>query len=379
MGDTGRIGILYVQPTSVRGGIETALLTIIRGLDRQKFEPHVVFLEHGDLVREMRQAGGLVSVFPTTRLRYPGNTAATILRLAWYIHQRHISVVHCNGPKSQIYGALAALLGGVPSVLWLHNIPDTHLGKDLMADVAFLLPSSRLLTNSAATNQAAINHPFIRKTPRVLWYGIDLTYFQRIAPAIKAEPSVADGDKHIVLLGRIQSWKGQHVLIEAVPLVRARRHDVRFHIVGSPSQGTDLPYYHALLDRVHDLGLDDVVEFAPQTTDTSPWYTRADIVVNASIPGEAFGLVVIEALACGRPVVATNTGGALDSMDGGKVGGLLVPPDDAPALAEALIYLLDHPGEAAALAEAGRERVLRLYSADRMVADLQALYEQIAR
>jgi len=65
------------------------------------------------------------------------------------------------------------------------------------------------------------------------------------------------------------------------------------------------------------------------------------------------------------------------SLNGGLVGGCSCP--DAPALAEALIYLLDHPGEAAVLAEAGRERVLRLYSADRMVADLQALYQDITR
>src|SRR5437868_1450428 len=141
--------------------MERTLLTLVRTLNCDKFDPHVIVLEPGALVRELREAGAHVSVFPTKHLRHIGNTTGTVLRIAHYIRQHQIDVVHCNGPKSQIYGSLAAALARAPNIYCLHHIPAPRVGTDIMGDIAFLLPASVRLTNSTATNRMASRHPFV--------------------------------------------------------------------------------------------------------------------------------------------------------------------------------------------------------------------------
>jgi glycosyltransferase involved in cell wall biosynthesis len=366
-----------VQPTALFGGIERLLLATVRLLDRARYEPHVVCLERGALVQMLRDAGAITSVFPTTRLREIDNTAMTVARLAQYMRTRRIHVVHCNGQKSQIYGSPSATLARVPCIYWMHHIPSTALGTDLVGDVALLLPATLCLTVSTAATEAASKHPLVRCVPLVLWPGLELEWLNGVAR--KAVAGRADGYKRILCLGRIQAWKGQHVLVKAAAELMRSRSDVRIAIVGSPSLVQDELYYQSLQDMVEALGLHDTVEFVPHTLDMVSWYRQCDVVVHTSVEPEPFGLVLVEALACGRPVIATGAGGPLDITDHGRVGGLLVPPGDHHALARAIETLLDSPDMAARLATEGQLRVRQHYSARRMVDDLQMVYEGVVR
>jgi glycosyltransferase involved in cell wall biosynthesis len=376
-GRTEKLRILFVQPTALFGGIERILLSTVRLLDRARYEPHVVCLERGALVQMLRDVGARTSVLPITHLRKPANTAMTVLRLAHYIRRHGIHVVHCNGQKSQIYGSLAAMLAGVPCVYWLHHIPAPGLGQDLLGDIAFLLPAAVRLTNSTAANDAALRHPLVRRAPRVLWYGLELEQFG--AGAAGERDARAAACPHVLCIGRIQPWKGQHVLVQAAAELKRAGRDLRISIVGSPSFAADAAYYQLLKDMVLSLGLHAMVRFVPHTSDVVAWYRQSDIVVHTSVEPEPFGLVLIEALACGRPVIATNAGGPLDITDHGRIGGLLVPPGDAQALARAISTLLDDPDLALRLGREGRTRVRQLYSARRMVDELQMVYEGIRR
>jgi len=371
-----KLKVLYVQPSCARGGVESVLLTLVRGCNRDKVEPHVILLEHGSLVQELRSAGVYTQVYPITHLRHIGNTLCTVARIAPYIRRHRIDVVHCNGPKSQIYGALAATLAHVPNVYWLHDLPSPTLLTDTMGDLAFLLPATLRLANATETMSLASSHPFVRRAPEILWYGIDMDQYQerRYPMAVTSSAALS---KRILLMGRIQAWKGQHVLVRAAYHLKMRRRDVHIDIVGSPTLDADLAYDASLRALVQDLDVADIVTFSPHTARPAVWYDKADIVVHTSVRPEPFGLVLVEALACGKPVVATNMGGPIDITDAGRVGGLLTPPDDPEALAEAILFLLDHPDKARHLAEAGQQRVRARYGAERMVANLQAVYERI--
>lgn len=370
-----KLKVLFVQPNRVRGGVETTLLTLLRTFDRDRIEPYVVCLEQGegDLVRDLRRTGSQVVVYPTTHLRNLGNTMLTIAQIASYIRRSKIDIVHTNGPKSQIYGSLAAKLAQVPNVYWVHHVPSVHVGQDPMADVAFLLPSTVRLTNATLANKMATQHPFVKTPPQVLWSGIDLDRFAEAPPHNRGPQDNA----HVVLIGRVQPWKGQHVLIEAARLLKEQGRNVRVSIVGNPTFAADQSYNELLQARVREWSLADTVSFVPYTTDVVEWYHAADVIVHASVEPEPFGLVVAEAIACGRPVVATNMGGPVDITDGGRVGGLLVPPHDPRSLADAILYLLVHQAEAAQLVVEGRKRVLQRYSAAAMTTELQKIYESV--
>lgn len=376
MAHNKKLKVLYVQPNRVRGGVETTLLTLLRTFDRDRVEPYVVCLEQGegDLVRDLRRTGSQVVVYPTTHLRDLGNTMLTIVRIATYIRRNNIDVVHTNGPKSQIYGSLAANLAQVPNVYWVHHVPSVRVGQDLMADVAFLLPTTVRLTNATLANEMATQHPFVKTPPQVLWSGIDLDRFAEAPPNNRGPQD----NEHVVLIGRVQPWKGQHVLIEAARLLKEQGRNIRVSIVGSPTFAADQSYSELLHAQVREWHLEDTISFVPHTTDIVGWYHTSDVIVHASVEPEPFGLVVAEAIACGRPVVATNMGGPVDITDGGRVGGLLVPPHDSRALADAILYLLLHQEEAARLVVEGRKRVLQLYSASAMTAELQKVYESVA-
>jgi glycosyltransferase involved in cell wall biosynthesis len=144
-----------------------------------------------------------------------------------------------------------------------------------------------------------------------------------------------DGYPVIMLPGRLTRWKGQTVLIEALAMLGRR--DVRCLLVGS-DQGRD-SYTDELKSLVQRRGLTDVVHIVGECNDMPAAYMLTDVVVSASTDPEAFGRVIVEGQAMGRPVVATNNGAARENVLDGKTGSL-VPPDNPAALASALAFAL---------------------------------------
>jgi len=165
----------------------------------------------------------------------------------------------------------------------------------------------------------------------------------------------------IGIVGRLQRWKGIHVLVDALPLVRARHPEAQLVIVGGAHE-PEPDYPAALMAQVAHFGLEGAVTFAGFQADAPRWMQAMDIIVHAS-DREPFGIVVIEAMALGKPVVAGADGGPAEVITPG-VDGLLAPFGDAAALAEALLKYLDDPALAARCAE-GAARRARDFSASR--------------
>jgi len=177
---------------------------------------------------------------------------------------------------------------------------------------------------------------------RVIHRGVDLNSFdpakvtaERVAKL--SEDWRLDGGLPVVMLpGRLTRWKGQGVFIEAVS--KMKRRDIRCLLVGSDQGRED--YRRELENRVHDSGLAEIVRIVDHCADMPAAYMLTDVVVSASTDPEAFGRVVIEAQALGRPVIATDHGGAKETVIVGETG-WLTPPGDADALARALDSVLE--------------------------------------
>jgi glycosyltransferase involved in cell wall biosynthesis len=167
--------------------------------------------------------------------------------------------------------------------------------------------------------------------------------------------------------GNITRRRGQDVLLRALPTLRERFGDVRAVIAGEPHpRPVDLAYRRELADLVDELGLGGAVVFAGFVERMADLYAAADVVVNPDRQ-EPLGRVAAEALVAGRPVVATTVGGIPEVVRDG-VDGLLVPPSDPPALADAVAELLRDPRLAERLVSAGAARVRREFSAERSLA-----------
>jgi glycosyltransferase involved in cell wall biosynthesis len=189
------------------------------------------------------------------------------------------------------------------------------------------------------------------------------------------------GDERLVLLpGRLSRWKGQLVLLGAIALLRKSNRlpqGVRVVIAGD-AQTRDA-YREELKDAAGRYELNGIAAIEDHIDDMAAAYAAADIVCSASTNPEAFGRVPPEAAAMGRPVIATDHGGARETVLDGE-SGLLVPPGDMTALADALADLLARPKEElAAMGGMGRDHIVRNYSLERMCADTLAVYRDLLK
>jgi glycosyltransferase involved in cell wall biosynthesis len=181
----------------------------------------------------------------------------------------------------------------------------------------------------------------------------------------------------IGLIGRISPWKGQHIFIQAAKLVNKRFPQARFVIIGAALFG-EQQYEKEVRQLPQELGVEQIVEFAGFCKDVNLALGNLDLVVHASTKGEPFGQVIIEGMAAGKPVVATNGGGVPEIVEDGETG-LLVPMGDATAMAEAICQILETPERARAMGRKGRERVAAHFTMDQTARRVEAVYEEMFR
>ena len=198
--------------------------------------------------------------------------------------------------------------------------------------------------------------------------GFDPAGFEVVHYGIEAgpEPPPLPGGPRLAIVGRLIPIKGHDVLLGALAVARAHVPGLALEIAG---EGQLEPELRATVAR---LGLDDAVTFLGRVAPVAPVLERAEIVVVPSF-GEGFGLVALEAMERGRPVIASAVGGLSEIVDDGRTG-ILVPSGDVDALAEAIVELARDPARAAAMGAAGRARALDEFSQERCTERIEALY-----
>lgn len=379
---------MYVDHTAKLGGGEIALLHLVQHLDRARFVPVVVLGEDGPLRAKLEEAGVethlLALSSDVTETRKDGLGLSTLLRLRdvaaagnyvlalrKFIRAQSAAVVHTNSLKSDILGGAAARLAGVP-LLWhvRDRIDSDYLPGPVAAGFRRLcrfLPA-RVVANSHSTLETLTLGEALPRMS-VVHDGV----LPHPAPAL-SKPTVPPAPT-IGLVGRIARWKGQHIFLEAAARVHARFPEAKFQIIGAPLFA-EQAYEEEIQAQSRTLGLADCVEFLGFRTDVPQLIDGLDILAHASITAEPFGLVIAEGMAAGKPVVATNGGGAREIVADGETG-LLVPMGDAEAMASALLQLLEDPEQARRMGERGRERVAAQFSIERTARGMEAVYDDI--
>ena len=337
--------VLQLLPSLETGGVERGTVEIAEALASAGWVP-LVASSGGRMVREVERAGATHLTFPADS-KNPAVMWRNIGRLERLIARHGIDLLHVRS-RAPAWSALAAARrAGIPLVTTFHGnyaagSPFKRLYNSVMTRGDRVIAISNFIAEQiTAVYGAAADR--VRVIPR----GVDLRVFDPAAVsaerlvALAGAWRVADAERVVLLPGRLTRWKGQYVMIEA--LARLERDGMRCLLVGD-DQGRER-YRRALQDDIDRRRVADTAHIFGHCQDMPAAYMLADVVVSTSVEAEAFGRVIAEAQAMGRPVIATDHGAARETVIDGETG-WLVPPGDAGALAVAIRAALALDGEA---------------------------------
>ena len=365
--------VMHVAETVGWAGGEAYLLKLAGTLDRRRFRLGVVVPEPGPLVTRLNALGVPTYEVPLTRRLV---SAAALRALARVFRRERPAIVQSHGARSNVYTRLAARLTGVPVVLsTVHNsLFDYGVGalrrrlyvfaERLTSPLAY-----RIVAVSRAVARDLVHRYGIRADRIVtIWNGIDAVAFapRRPRASVLEELGIGAEDRLIGVAARMTPQKGHDVLLHAVRRLVRQFPRLRCLIIG------DGPLAPALREQAAALGIAPHCVFTGPRTDVADLMAVVEVVV---LPSRSEGLpfALLEAMALGKPVVATRVGGNGEAVEEGKTG-LLTPPEDPEALAAALARLLDDPEEAVRMGQRGNARVRAHFSLSRMIRSLEDLY-----
>lgn len=383
------IRILFLHTTSEIGGSDVSLARLVEGLDPARYAIVVALPSDGPLVVKLRSAGARVEIMPalmklTSRRgtgflwRFALNYPRAILELVRLIRREQINIVHTNTIHN-LYGVTAARVAGVPHIWHFREIVwQSALLRRVELTMARWWSTRIIVTSRAVAGMYGAESSW----PVQLVLVPNGVEADRFSPGdgerVRRDLDMAPGQPLVGIVCRLDAWKGVDDFLSAAALVAAADHEAAFVVVGGPIIGQEA-YETQLRTKANELGLGRRVRFTGWTYGPAamPDVHRAlDILVLASREAEPFGLVLLEATATGKPVVATAHGGPLDIVEDGRTGDL-VPPGDAKAMAAAIVALLRDPARRARMGALARERVLTHYTAAQYVAGIEAVYREL--
>jgi glycosyltransferase involved in cell wall biosynthesis len=371
-----QVKVLHVITKFTDGSGGNTLLTAL-GADRSRYDVWVAGASGGPLW-ERAEAHG-VRTRKLARLREyvsPAEDALVLLELVRLIRRERFSIVHTHSSKAGFLGRLAAWLCRTPVVV--HTIHGFSFHP-------FMSRGRRLCYVTLERLVRPLTDAFLAVAPEVAREAVEFglappgsvrvvpsaVELDRIAvaadPAVKAELSVPADAPLIGTVGRLDAQKAPLDFVRMAALVARSAPEARFAMVG---EGPLVDDARAEADR---LGVP--VIFTGFRSDAPRLAACFDVYVVSSLY-EGLGRALTEALASGRPVVATAVNGVVDLVEPGSTG-LLAPPADPEALAANVRWLLDHPEDARRMGEAGRERVQQLFAPERMCALIEESYARL--
>lgn len=365
----GPVPVLYLITDLHIGGAERALARTALGLDRTRFAPQVTCLFGAGPVADELRAGGI----PVHDLGMRGRADLRVLpRLARLLRRERPAILHAYLFHANLLSRLVGRACGVPIILCAERTMEMEGRWRVGLNRLTARWADRLVANSDAVRTFVLRQicPDAGRVCTIMT-GVDPAAFQ--PPADPGEARRALGlppDGFIAgTVSRLDPVKGIDDLLRAGRLLRDRGLAATLLILGYGPEAATLRRLAA------ELGLEGAVRFPDPQTPPRAVLACLDIFVLAS-RFEGLPNVALEAMAMGVPVVATAVGGTAEAVADGLTG-TLVPPNRPDRLAEAIVRFLKDPAAARAAGAAGRRRVLERFSAARMVADTEALYEQL--
>jgi len=362
------MNILFLTTHLNTGGITSYLLTLTKELIRQG---HRVYLAtSGGNQQDDFTFAGAEHLFVDIKTKSELNPKLyfAIEKIKRYMAQKNIHIIHAHTRVTQVMGWFLEKTTACPFVTTCHGFFRPHWGRRVFpcwgeAAIAISQPVKEHLEKDFKVGPEKIH---------LIMSGLDLSKFSVSREDYRKERRRLmglDGYQLIGIIARLSDVKGHDILIRAMPKIIRQKMHTKLLIVGEGKEEAGLK------ELVAKLGLNDYVYFYPVMNKTVEFLEIFDVFVMPSLQ-EGLGLSVMEAQACGLPVVASDVGGLPNLIEHGKTG-LLVPSQDSDALAEAILDLLNDRKKALALGRAAREFIEQNFSAQTMGAKTIAVYEKL--
>lgn len=382
--------VLFVHQSAEMYGSDKVLMYLVSGMAAHGLNPIVLLPEEGPLLTELQERGVETLIVPVAKLDRKTLSPKGILRLPWRLYKsiiginravvgRQIDLVYSN-TLAVLGAAVWALLMRKPHVWHVHEIllSPTMARKGFPRMVRLL--ADKVISNSTMTsNWLLTEQPRLKPKTVVIWNGQGPRPAPntRAAAQVRAQFCIAPDDFVITLVGRISRLKGQTLFIEAADKLRQRGHkNVHFLIVGSTVAGQE-SLVEELRYKIAQSNVATHVHILAFTRDVWSVWDASDIAVVPSTEPESFGMVAIEAMASGKPVVVAAHGGVLDIVEH-DVSGLLFEPNNAAQFADAMDKLIVSADLRDQLGFAGKKRQAELFSLQRQVDSTSKLLHSIA-
>ena len=379
--------ILYLHAGAEMYGADKVLLELIKGLDHKEFEVHVILPNDGVLVEALRQVGAQVSVldYPILRRKYFNPKGIVDYIRSYNFYAKQIALYAQEHSIDMVHNNTAAVLEGIylkrklklPLIWHVHEI---IVKPKAISDFINML-MGRYADKIVTVSQAVANHikqsPFIKDSQvKVIYNGVDNTvYYPMDASSIREKFDIAQDALVIGMIGRVNAIKGQNDFIEAVePLLEKNEQAVAF-LAGGVFPGEEWRL-EELDKRIASSSVVSQIHRIDYYDKTSELYNMFDIFVLPSIKPDSLPTVVLEAMACSKPVVGYNNGGIAEMVVDDK-SGCLVKPNRPQELSNAISLLLDSSEKREKFGRVGYQRQKELFSLESYIKNFSEFYDNL--
>ncbi|TVP57711.1 MAG: glycosyltransferase family 1 protein [Nodularia sp. (in: Bacteria)] len=371
--------ILFLDQSGKPGGAELCLIDIAKPYGDRAL---VGLFADGDFRKLLQQHHIPVKVLATQpiQVRKQSNflqALASVGQLAPLLAKvvqtaKEYDLIYANTQKALVIGALASFLARRPLVYHLHDILSSEHFSRTNLRIAVTLANrfaSLVIANSQASHTAFIAEGGNAKLTEIVYNGFDRQNYQTVASEVKElrQQLGLEGKFVVGHFSRLAPWKGQHILIRALSECPP---EVTVILVGDALFG-EQDYVQELHEQVAKLKLENRVQFLGFRADVPQLMAACDLVAHTSIAPEPFGRVIVEAMLCGRPVVAAKAGGAVELIEHGR-NGFLVTPGESEELAQVIQTCVAEVEMTATIANHGRAIAGQRF-------DIVAINQQIAQ
>lgn len=382
----GALSILYVNHVSYMGGAETSLIELTDNIDKSKYRVIVACPASGELVEKLSQrdaehvtirGGVLKRTFnPFSLIAFAYYFIVNAVKLSYIIRWRKVRIIHANSFTSCLFCSISAKTCGIPIIWHMRDLVKMRLFNKIFINYAGSMANIVVATTTVMKNNL-ISLGVAPDKICIIHNGIDLKKYNTTptnGEIIRKEFGISLYTPLVGIVGQLTAWKGHRDFVRAAFIVAERYPSAKFLIVGKTIIG-DNHYGQELAGLVTKLGLDGHIIFTGFRSDMSNIMAALDILVSASWE-EPFGRTIIESMAAGKPVIATNAGGVPDIIENG-VNGILVPPRNPQRLADGILKVLSDLELGKKLGDAGRKVVKQRFSLEKQMRKIEKLYEDV--